>query len=537
MLEDDLCLRFPDSATSHSLAAIVADDYALKAEEQIDSAVTLYDTFDWRLYNKDLVLCRIGDELVVRRLSTGSCLESLTIAAPPGFVSELVDGPLKRRLASITGERRLLQVGAATIQTAPYRVLNADGKTVARLLDTQVRADTFDIAGYSALSTLPGAGAALVDSLVELAAVRGYAGQFRRLARKLGEAGLTACQWQDTFERILAAAGATGLRQPGKYSAKPDYQLKPGSRADEAIKAILRHTLAVMRENEDGIKADWDAEFLHDYRTAVRRTRSALSQVPGVFPPEITERWKEAFGLLGEHSNRLRDLDVYLLSEPDYRAMLPDAMADHIAPLFNYLRVQRRQALQEVIADLNSMPYAAMIEAWAAFLAEPVPDAPSAPNATLPIDEVARRRIDKRYRKVIKDGNEILDHTQDELLHALRIDCKKLRYLMEFFASLFPKKEIDKLIGQLRVLQDDLGIFNDLSVQQAYLLHIAEVLPANDAQSKKGLVAIGFLVDRLAREQQEMKPELAGIFAEFAAAPNRALFRQLFRTKRGVSGS
>ena len=212
-------------------------------------------------------------------------------------------------------------------------------------------------------------------------------------------------------------------------------------------------------------------------------------------------------------------------------------MADHIAPLFNYLRVQRRQALQEVIADLNSMPYAAMIEAWAAFLAEPVPDAPSAPNATLPIDEVARRRIDKRYRKVIKDGNEILDHTQDELLHALRIDCKKLRYLMEFFASLFPKKEIDKLIGQLRVLQDDLGIFNDLSVQQAYLLHNAEVLPANDAQSKKGMVAIGFLVDRLAREQQEMKPELAGIFAEFAAAPNRALFRQLFRTKRGVSGS
>ena len=522
MLEDNLRLRFPDGATSHSLAAIMADGYALKAEEPVDSVVTLYDTFDWRLFNKSLSLCRTGDELVVRQLPTGADLECLTSGAPPGFVSEFADGPLKRRLASIVGERRLLQVGAATMQTAPYRVLNADGKTVAHLLDTQVRAG-------------PGAGAALVDSLVALAAVRGYPGQFRRLARKLGEAGLTASQWQETFARILAATGVAALRLPGTYSAKPDYQLKPGTRADEAMKAILRHTLAVMRENEDGIKADWDTEFLHDYRTAVRRTRSALSQIPGVFPPEITERYKEAFGQLGERSNRLRDLDVYLLSEPDYRAMLPDAMADHIAPLFNYLRVQRQQALQEVIDDLNSLPYAAMIEAWSAFLAEPVPDAPLAPNATLAVDVLARRQIDKRYRKVIKDGSQILDSTQDELLHQLRIDCKKLRYLMEFFASLFPKKEMDKLIGQLRVLQDDLGVFNDLSVQQAYLLHIAEVLPASDTQSKKGLVAIGFLVEKLAREQQAMKPGLARTFSEFAAAPNRALFRQLFRTKQRVS--
>lgn len=205
-----------------------------------------------------------------------------------------------------------------------------------------------------------------------------------------------------------------------------------------------------MRANEEGIKADWDVEFLHDYRTALRRTRSALSQITDVFPPETTKHYKEAFGLLGERSNWLRDLDVYLLSEPDYRAMLPDAMREHLAPLLNYLRAQRQQALQEVIGNLNSLPYAAMMEAWAAFLHEPIPDAPNAPNATLPIDEVARRQIDKRYRQVIKDGNQIRDHTQDELVHALRIDCKKLRYLMEFFASLFPKQEIDTLIGQLR---------------------------------------------------------------------------------------
>ena len=37
-----------------------------------------YDTFDWRLFKKSLVLCRTGDEWTVRRLKTGADLERLS---------------------------------------------------------------------------------------------------------------------------------------------------------------------------------------------------------------------------------------------------------------------------------------------------------------------------------------------------------------------------------------------------------------------------------------------------------------------------
>ena len=149
-----------------------------------------------------------------------------------------------------------------------------------------------------------------------------------------------------------------------------------------------------------------------------------------------------------------------------------------------------------------------------------------------PSKTLARRRIAKQFRRVIKDGKKILGSDEDEPIHQLRIDCKKLRYLMEFFASLFPKKKIGKLIRQLKSLQDELGLFNDLSVQQAYLVNIAEVLPADDAQAKLGLVAVGSLVEKLAREQEAMKPGLSDAFSDFAADPNRALFRQLFGGKK-----
>jgi CHAD domain-containing protein len=512
VMEGDLRYGFPEGATHRLLAAIVADDYALKAEELAEIAVVFYDTFDWRLFKKFLVLCRIGDELIVRGLPTGADLESLTVASPPAFALEIADSPLRQRIAPIAGVRRLLPVGEASIQTTPYRVLNTDGKTVARLLSATV---------WSGSTR----GAALLDAHVVLRPMRGYRAHARRLSQRFAEAGLAASQWQATFEQILTAANM----QPGSYSAKPDYHLQPGARADQATKTILRSTLAIMRANEEGIKADWDVEFLHDYRTALRRTRAALSQITGVFPPEITERYKEAFARLGERSNRLRDLDVFLLSEPDVRAMLPADMRTAIDPLFDYVHGQRQQALQEVIDHLNSLPYETMIESWKAFLHEPVPDARTAPNALLPVDDIARRQIGKRYRRVIKDGNRILEDAQDERVHALRIDCKKLRYLMEFFASLFPKKEISSLIGQLRILQDDLGVFNDLSIQQAHLFQIAAVLPANDTQAKKGLVAIGILAERLARDQQEMKPGIARNFTRFSAARNRKLFRKLLR--------
>ncbi len=514
---------------------MMADEYALMAETPVEAEVVFYDTFDWRLFNKSLVLRRSGKKWVLHRLPSGAILEEFAFRSASGAggkrgrnTADFDFSAASTPIAAIIGERRLFAVGKTRLRTTEFRVLNADQKMVARLrLETAL--PTPSLPAGSAPSS-----AAEHEAYLDLLPVRGYLGPFRRLSAKLAAAGAldptsTAGRWQEMFARAVAAAG----KQPGAYSARPDYRLTSNLRADEAARIIHRQTLAVMRANEEGIKADWDIEFLHDYRTAVRRTRSALSQIPAVFAADITEYYKGAFGMLGERTNRLRDIDVYLSSESAYRAMLPGAMSEHITPLFDYLRTQRWQALRELIGYLNSTQYAELMAQWEAFLRQPFPVDSSAPNAALPIDEVARRQIRKRYRQVIADGNKVQDHTEDEIVHALRIDCKKLRYLIEFFSSLFPKKEMDRLVGQLKVLQDELGVFNDLSVQQVYLMENAEHLAANDAagpiEGKRALVAIGFLVARLADEQQDIKPGIVKRFAEFAAPPNRALFRQLFR--------
>jgi CHAD domain-containing protein len=225
----------------------------------------------------------------------------------------------------------------------------------------------------------------------------------------------------------------------------------------------------------------------------------------------------------------LRDLDVYLLSEEKYRSALPDEMREDIGPLFSYFRERRVTALNKVIKGLKSKTYADVTRDWEKFLQQqPRSKKKEVPNAAVPVIDIARRRIYKRYRRVIHDGTYILDHTRDELLHDLRLECKKLRYLMEFFACLFPRKKMARLIKQLKRLQDNLGEFTDLSVQQEYLMHIAEELPIEQRQARRALVATGYLVETMARKQQLVKNEFANTFTKFASSKNEKLFRELF---------
>ena len=115
------------------------------------------------------------------------------------------------------------------------------------------------------------------------------------------------------------------------------------------------------------------------------------------------------------------------------------------------------------------------------------------------------------------------------------LSAKKLRYLMEFFASLFPEDEIGQLIKQLKKLQDNLGDFNDLYVQEDYLLHVTAELPAAKAESQKALLAIGGLISRLDRERQAVKADFATTFTTFAAPKNQILFKKLFKPSKKVA--
>ncbi len=504
----------------------------LRVEEISSDIIAFFDTFDWRLYNKSLALTRQSFVYTLRQLIDGSSKESLELAELPAFADDLPESTFKELLMGITAPRALQQLSEVNVKTQTARVLNKEQKTVLFLIYSGMSAKA--VPGQNT----PTQSLTSQSAFLALQPVRGYSKPAQMVEAALTQAGYIESNWQDFYLSALSSCSV----EPGSYSSKIPIQLEPDLRADKAASQILLQLLAVIRANEAGIRADIDIEFLHDFRVAVRKTRSALGQIRNIFPAEITEQFKQDFSSLGSVTNQLRDLDVYLLAEDSYKALLPAEKQADIEPLFDYMRTQRTQALTQVVDYLDSKEYARILDNWERFLhgvstpgkgkfqdiSEPV----DAANAALPIIELARMRIYSRYRRVIKDGNILLEQPNNEQMHALRIDCKKLRYLIEFFESLFPREHVDALISQLKKLQDNLGEFNDLSVQQAYLIDIANHLPIRRVKTRDALVATGILVNNLHLHQEVVRENFAEIFSIFASQQNQSLFKSIFADKK-----
>jgi CHAD domain-containing protein len=298
---------------------------------------------------------------------------------------------------------------------------------------------------------------------------------------------------------------------------------------DQALRRVLGCLLEAVQRNEEGTRRDLDSEFLHDFRVAVRRCRSALSQVKGVLPTPTVARLRRELKWLGNRTGPTRDLDVYLLKMDDYKAALPAAVARDLEPLDSFLHRHQRQEQRRLVRSLNSRRYRRLLETWRRAAEAEAPEeteTEETPNATRPVREVAVERIARALARVLKKGGKIDRDTPAEAVHRLRIDCKKLRYLLEIFAGVFDPEILQPPIKALKRLQDTLGDFNDFEVQQETLQRFAHQMvaegllegsPEATRQGADTLLAMGRLQDHLAAGQAKERQRFHRRFDRFAS--------------------
>jgi CHAD domain-containing protein len=151
-------------------------------------------------------------------------------------------------------------------------------------------------------------------------------------------------------------------------------------------------------------------------------------------------------------------------------------------------------------------------------------------DAQKPCKEVASKAIRKRLRSILESGAQIGPQSPDTELHCLRIQAKKLRYLLEFYRSLFPETEMDILVKSLKKLQDNLGNFNDLSVQQKMLGQYQDALALKEHKNAiKVAAALGGLITHLHEEQIDVRNKFEQTFEQFTTVENSKLFKLLFQ--------
>jgi CHAD domain-containing protein len=205
-------------------------------------------------------------------------------------------------------------------------------------------------------------------------------------------------------------------------------EVEPTVLAGIGARQIHRALTAALIANEPGLRANLDSEFLHDFRVALRRTRSLLGQLKHVFPENVVAHFGAEFSWMGRLTGPPRDLDVLVLS---LRDQPEDVDAGGFQALLAFLGQMQEREHRSLVEALDSPRYRALLTDWQSFLHRPLAAAADAPAADQPLVDVVSRRAWRLSRRLIDSAETIAARTAAEHVHDVRIIAKKLRYLID----------------------------------------------------------------------------------------------------------
>ena len=498
--------QLPTEIDETALHAGLDPNHRLVVGKKTRLTVTYLDTFDWRLHRAGFVLvdeCSRRHRLVL--FERGRDPYSIEVLTTPKSAEDLPAGHMAESISSSIGIRALTPVGAGQIERRDGRVEDGDGDIHALVrIDELEILDEMDRPVGSAVRTLRVSDPVPFEDL------------------------LSSCGATRTVDHDLAPAAEAQGRRPDDYSSKLEISLDRRQSSVSALRTILLDLVTTMELNATGTINDIDTEFLHDFRVACRRTRSALSQLRGVLPANLVAPFKTEFKWLGDVTGPLRDLDVFLLEMPAYRAMLPGHARPDLARLETLIRSKRTLAHRAVVRALKSVRFRRLITGWREALEESQSSVSHA--ASRSTADLASRRISKIHGKILKRGRILGPDPSAANLHRLRIDAKKLRYLLEFFRSLYPQRDIGARIKELKKLQDILGGINDMEIQRGRLAEFADTLNATPSVDTGCILTLGRLDGYLEERQEGFRHSFHDAFVDFSSHPVTAAYRRLCKT-------
>ncbi len=484
------------SATVGMLGDALRPRFELGAGRSATVRHVWLDTFDWRLHRAGVSL-EYSISRGAHRLSllTRDSVQADT-AVPrlslPALTEQLPAGPLREHLAPIMGIRALLPIVSFAGTRREVRVLDTERKTIAYLTVDEAAARRPLATAWGPHATAPGSDATAPGShatalapRIRIAAVRGYDAQADRVERLIGGLPGVAAAAESAFH---AAAQAAGMATPG-YTNRVDVALAPSMAAGPALARVLLRLLDTAQANVDGAVRDADTEFL------------------------------------GQLTTSTRDLDVHLLGFDAAAAGLVTAAPADLEPLRASLLRYRAAERRRLIRGLRAARFNNLTSDWRAALSEVRAAGDEAarrpgPTTHVPIADLAATRTRRAYARLVRTGSAVTPAADEDQLHLVRKRGKELRYVLEFFATLYEPAIHRSAVRELKQLQDCLGDIQDGHVQREAIRALAERMVAEHAAPAATLLAMGELAAQLDATASRARGDFARRFAQFTSPRN-----------------
>ena len=223
------------------------------------------------------------------------------------------------------------------------------------------------------------------------------------------------------------------------------------------MRALLQSTLAqVLAAASEVAEDDTAADTIHRLRVALRRLRTVLRELSPLAAPSAAPaaRWDTAlahtFSVLGQ----TRDQQAVTAAVQPLLQAAGAPRLQWLAPsTADPATAVRDPAFQTVLVEILALAHAGA-QAFAALSAEEVM-------------ALLRGRLNKLHREVCREGRHF-ERLPIERQHRVRKRLKRLRYLIDLTAALWPergaRRELKRYLQRLSVAQAALGQHNDVAV-------------------------------------------------------------------------
>ena len=290
---------------------------------------------------------------------------------------------------------------------------------------------------------------------VEIELKRGDAGALLALARaNVDVHGM----WLSTLTK--SARGSRLARAVEPQAAKATApRLERRANGAALFRAIVASCIEQVLANASLLAAgQCDDEVVHQLRVGIRRLRTAAREL-GAWRGALGAEWEapmaEVFRALGAYRDRKTvaarvEQRLAAAGSPD-PALQPGSPADDaLAPT----TLARGRSFQHALLDVLAF---VMLPADADDASDAIGAADSAPDKTI------GQRLDKLRARLQGDGRRF-EELDPSARHAVRKRLKRLRYLAELVAPLYPRARVRRFLSALEPAQDELGNYMDLLV-------------------------------------------------------------------------
>jgi CHAD domain-containing protein len=138
--------------------------------------------------------------------------------------------------------------------------------------------------------------------------------------------------------------------------------------------------------------------------------------------------------------------------------------------------------------------------------------------------EAAAMAVQVRAEEVFEHATGVLDVSDIERVHAMRVATRRLRAVMEIFAPAFPRKQHRAALKEVKALADALGERRDRDVAIESMTKIGLALTATDRRG------IDHLIGELRDEQRGANAALAAALQAIEENDLRGRLRALAAT-------